>query len=479
MRTELPPTTRPPLGSNSLLARAMREQYLFPPGFLDFHLSADLSGEPHFFRFGSATCYGRTVDISHQQSDGSQYDLLPTVESEHPRPSLPFDPTEVIQNLRLERYTNGQFGQYETILKSLYYRLRPFTNRALRKCVQRLRARSGHKQQFPNWPVDTTVEDLCETLLVRWLQANRNERIPFIWFWPRGARACVLMTHDVETAAGRDFCEQLLDINDCYGIRASFQIVPEERYRVTGAFLDQLRDRGSEVCVQDLNHDGRLFDQRDEFVRRVSLINRYGRDYRAKGFRSAVLYRRPEWYGDLGFSYDMSIPNISHLDPQRGGCCTVMPYFIGEVLELPLTTVQDYTLFHVLKEYSIGLWKTQVERIFSKNGLISFIVHPDYINEPKAMAAYRDLLSMLAELRERKNLWFALPGDIDLWWRARSRMSIVRHGETWKIIGDEADRAVLAFAELRDGKLFYDLPDTPPKDFPFVTPAVEEQKLSR
>ena len=31
----------------------------------------------------------------------------------------------------------------------------------------------------------------------------------------------------------------------------------------------------------------------------------------------------------LDFSFDMSIPNVAHLDPQRGGCCTIMPYFIG------------------------------------------------------------------------------------------------------------------------------------------------------
>jgi hypothetical protein len=269
------------------------------------------------------------------------------------------------------------------------------------------------------------------------------------------------MTHDVENAAGRNFCEQLLDINDSFGIKASFQIVPEERYQVTHEFLNRLRDRGFEVCVQDLNHDGRLFDQRDEFRRRAGLINHYGREYGAKGFRSAVLYRKPEWYGDLDFSYDMSIPNVAHLDPQRGGCCTVMPYFIGDILELPLTTVQDYTLFHVLNEHSISLWKTQFEAILSKNGLASFIVHPDYIIESKMQTVYKDLLTMLSERRKQENLWFALPRDIDSWWRARNQMSIVRDGETWRIIGQGADRAVLAFAKVLDGKLVYELADAP------------------
>lgn len=460
MHIESRQDARTPLGNDSILAQAINDHYRFPDGLLKFSLSGDLSSEPRFFRFGPVTCYGRSIGNHHQGPAWPQFDMLSTVEAEGSQVLLPFNPTEVIDNLRLERYTDGQFDQYEGMLKRIYYRLRPFTNRALRSYVQRLRASSGHNKEFPKWPVDTTVENLSEILLLLWLQANRGERIPFIWFWPRGAGACVLMTHDVETAVGRNFCDQLLDINDSYGIKASFQIVPEERYRVTEVFLNQLRDRGCEVCIQDLNHDGRLFDQHNEFRRRVFLINQYGREYHAKGFRSAVLYRKPDWYGDLDFSYDMSMPNVAHLDPQRGGCCTVMPYFIGEVLELPLTTVQDYTLFHILKEHSIDIWKNQSETILSKHGLLSFIVHPDYITEPKAQASYKELLTMLAELRERKNLWLALPRDIDWWWRARGQMSIVRNGNNWKIIGDGADQAVLAFAQIQNGRLCYEFPNT-------------------
>ncbi len=55
----------------------------------------------------------------------------------------------------------------------------------------------------------------------------------------------------------------------------------------------------------------------------------------------------------------MSVPNVAHLDPQRGGCCTVMPYFIGDILEIPVTTIQDYTLFNILNDFSTRIWKEQ------------------------------------------------------------------------------------------------------------------------
>src|SRR5260370_19913736 len=107
-----------------------------------------------------------------------------------------------------------------------------------------------------------------------------------------------------------------MDINDSFGIQASFQVVPEERCGVLPRFLAAIRNRGCEIAIQDLNHDGRLFDDRKEFLRRVALIHRYAKEYGAKGFRAAVLYRKPEWYDAINLSFDMSIPNVAHLDPQ-------------------------------------------------------------------------------------------------------------------------------------------------------------------
>ena len=60
------------------------------------------------------------------------------------------------------------------------------------------------------------------------MKCARVERLPFIWFWPDGHRNCVIMTHDVETAAGRDFCPELARLDATYGFRSSFQIVPEQ-----------------------------------------------------------------------------------------------------------------------------------------------------------------------------------------------------------------------------------------------------------
>jgi hypothetical protein len=334
-------------------------------------------------------------------------------------------------------------------------------NLSLRKQIQKFHARNWEKRSFPKWPVDTTVEDVCEILLLMSMEAAGVDRVPFVWFWPDGASGCLAMTHDVETTAGRDYCVELMNVDDSYGIKTAFGIVPEGRYELSSSFLKSLRDRGFEVVIHDLNHDGKLFDNKEQFLRRAEMINRYRCDYGAKGFRAGVLYRNPEWYEAFEFSFDMSIPNVAHLDPQRGGCCTVMPYFIGDVLEIPVTTVQDYTLFYILKKKSIDLWKKQVDLILGKNGLASFIVHPDYLPQSDAISVYQELLGYFQELSARKSIWITLPTEIDSWWRARSKMSVVKDGNSWRIEGDVTKCARLAYAKNVDGKLVYELAQAP------------------
>ena len=441
---------------NPVPGKAVLDRYRCPESVLDFQVDAEVSRTPGFFRFGSdATCFARSSSGGSNTPVEPLSDALVKASWSNGSVRLPFDPDEVIDNLRLERYSPAGWSAYDQALKSIYYSVRPLTTRSFRKRIQKLRALDWQKASFPRWPVDTSVESICENLLTLALRAKNAERIPFVWFWPEGASGCVAMTHDVEDQVGLDHCLDLLDLDDRFGIKASVQIVPEDRYRASSDLLSEIRSRGHEICVQDLNHDGRLFDDREEFRRRAVLINQYGREYDASGFRAAVLYRKPEWFEDLKFSFDMSIPNVARLDPQRGGCCTVMPYFIRDILEIPVTTIQDYMLFHLLDQRSIDLWKTQMDLILAKNGLASFIVHPDYILEPETLAVYQELLTWLHEVRRARKVWFALPREIDTWWRARHNMCVVKRGDSWQIEGEGADRATLAFAQLEDDKLAY------------------------
>jgi hypothetical protein len=368
-------------------------------------------------------------------------------------PAQQLVPPMFIDDLRLERY-NDNYLELSTglkgVLKSLYYFGRSAIPQSIRRHVQRAYFRGWNGISFPRWPLDVTVEELLERRLLFFMRTAGVDVLPFIWFWPNGALSATVMTHDVESVSGRNFCTRLMDINDSFGIPCSFQFVPEERYELPATLLDEVRSRGHEINIQDLNHDGRLFSSRREFEARVKRINQYRRMFGARGFRSAVLYRNLNWFHLLDFEYDMSVPNVGHLEVQRGGCCTVFPFSIGRMLELPVTTTQDYSLFYILRDYSLRLWKDQITRIRNKKGLISFIVHPDYVLQEPESRVYRDLLTYLCELREEGKTWITLPGTVADWWRLRSKLKLVKSGKSWQIVGSGSERARLAYA-VREG----------------------------
>jgi len=438
-----------------------------PDNMLQIAIVGELSGDSGFFNFGSdIICYGKCSAFAPSRTFRRPlHDALEYARVDHGAVSVPFNLSEVVETLRREKYTTAQWRvvrnwSQNRILRMGYYLARPFLPVSIRRHLQRLALRGWRKQPFPRWPVDTTVEQIFESIVGLILGERKDQTIPFIWFWPEGKRACALLTHDVETADGRDFCESLMDIDDSFGIKASFQVVPESRYKVPRTYLTSITQRGFEVNVQDLNHDGRLYDTYEKFQERTKAINEYAGLFKARGFRSALLNRDIDWLNLLAFEYDMSIPNVAHLDPQRGGCCTIFPYFVGGILEIPVTTTQDYTLFHILRDYSLNLWREQTSRIIERHGVINFIIHPDYVIADQEMQVFKYLLAYIAELRAKADLWIPLPRDLNEWWRQRSRMQIVKSGSGWKIVGEGRERARLAYARLENGKLVYDLSAT-------------------
>lgn len=445
------------------MSRQFFEFYKCPTDAVRFECPDSLSTEAGYFKFGEAlTCFGQTSTIAvAKNSRGPLHDISAAIGIREQAITLPFDPDEVADQFRFERYVveprasrGGRLGA-NPIVRDLYYLVRPLLPVSVRRILQRIQLRGALETCFPEWPVDQSVNHLFEQLMSLALKANDNSPIPFVWFWPEGANAAFVLTHDIETKKGVAFCPTLMDIDSEFGFHSSFQVVPKKRYEVTDAFLQQIKGRGFEVNVHDLNHDGNLFREREEFQRRAQKINEHAVRYGTRGFRSGALYRRLDWYQDLDISYDMSVPNVAHLDPQGGGCCTITPYFVGDILEIPVTETQDYSLFHILNQYSIDLWKQQTDIIVKGNGIINLITHPDYLIPEKARRTYRQLLSYLAERCSADNIWATLPAEVDRWWRARNKMQLVRIGDSWQVQGEGSDRARVAFAYLDGGVLKY------------------------
>ena len=440
------------------MSSAFLDYFRCPESLVDFSTAGEHSRDAGFFTFDGTVCYGRPSGVSPSKSVTAGPDVTDGVTTRDGHLCLPFDVSEVAANLRCERYPQDLNGFTSgSCARRIYYGLRPFLPVSVRKHLQKIRLAGWEDIPFPQWPVDVSVDRLMRSVFAQVIKNRGGRPVPFIWFWPDGAPSCAMVTHDVEDVVGRDSCHALMDLDDEFGIKSAFEVVPEGRYKDSLGLVDSIRARGFEVNVHDLNHDGSLFLDKQEFLKRAHRINDYARQFKSRGFRSGAMYREQSWFDALDFSYDMSVPNVAHLEPQRGGCCTVMPYFVGRILELPLTTTQDYSVCHILGDCSMALWSEQIDRISAENGLISFITHPDYMIEGRAKALYRDLLTKLSRERDVRKLWVAPPADIDRWWRDRHQMVLVPDGDSWRAEGHSSDRAGVAQAVLEDGQCVYTL----------------------
>src|SRR6185369_17213791 len=117
----------------------------------------------------------------------------------------------------------------------------------------------------------------------------------------------------------------------------------------------------------------------------------------------------------------------------------------------------DYSLFHILNDYSIDIWKQQAQLILEKHGLMNFIIHPDYVTHGREQEVFKALLAYLAKLRAGNALWTPTAGEAAKWWRQRSRMTLVEHKQEWCIEGEGSARARVAYASLKADRIVYNV----------------------
>jgi peptidoglycan/xylan/chitin deacetylase (PgdA/CDA1 family) len=337
---------------------------------------------------------------------------------------------------------------------SAYYTVKPLVPRRLQLAMRRSYARRQVKARFPAWPREPVLLDLRDRGLRHEMRTTGRTRLPMVGYWPHGRRFAAVLTHDVEGPAGIANIPRVLELERRYGFVSSWNFCAEW-YPIPDGLFAELAGAGCEIGLHGIAHDGHLFRDRASFEANLPKIHRYLREWDVSGFRSPSTHRNADWMGELGCLYDTSFPDSDPFEPQPGGCCSIFPFFLGEVVELPITLVQDHTLFEILREPSAGRWIEKSDWIVENQGLINLLVHPDYLVTDERLGVYEEFLSYLAGLRGG---WSALPRDVARWWRERSLLRCVETDDGARIVGPEAtaSRASVAWVEDRDGRINFE-----------------------
>ena len=202
-----------------------------------------------------------------------------------------------------------------------------------------------------------------------------------------------------------------------------------------------MRD-GFEVGVHGPAHDGRDLESLATWQARLPAAHDAAERWGAVGFRSAALHRQYDWMRLLRFDYDSSYPDSDPFEPQNGGSCTWLPYFNGELVELPVTLAQDHTLFVILRQHDERLWIDKAMFLRDRGGMVLIDTHPDYLVNDLIFGAYARFLDRLAC---DGSAWKALPREVSAWWQRRAASSLQRDGETWRIVGPAAGEGRIEF----------------------------------
>src|SRR3979490_2075601 len=132
----------------TLSNQALVEYYRCAEGIGDFVPAGRLSDDSGFFKFGpEVICYGQSSSgVSAQAVAAGLHDSLQDVSIEDSMLRLPFDPTQVINNLRCERYAmNTATATPKSALKSLvrngYYAIRPLLPLPIRRPLHKAHLR--------------------------------------------------------------------------------------------------------------------------------------------------------------------------------------------------------------------------------------------------------------------------------------------------------------------------------------------------
>jgi hypothetical protein len=357
------------------------------------------------------------------------------------------------------------------VFKRLFYTVKPMIPRRVQILLRRRLAVHKREKHSHIWPIDIT-----------------SAQPPKGWSgWPEGKQFALVLSHDVDTIRGYNNVLKVAELEERMVFRSCFSFVPERYGRVSLDLLDQLRTRGFDVAVHGLKHDGKLFLSKRTFDRQALRINGYLKKWRTEGFTSPSMQRNLEWMTALNIDYSTSTFDTDPFEPQPDGAGTIFPFVVYRTssqltahssqpnsccneplpmssdlpssyelsamsnelspmssdlpcshepsamscepsscfIELPYTVPQDSTLFVILLEKTINIWKRKLDWVAEKGGMALLNTHPDYMNgssrwgrEEYPMRFYEEFLSYVKEKYEGR-YWHALPREVARFWKEK------------------------------------------------------------
>ncbi len=303
----------------------------------------------------------------------------------------------------------------------LFYHVKPFIPRGIQLFVRQFIASRMRKAYADIWPIDQSAG-----------------KKPAGWGgWPDNKCFALVFMHDVDTKIGQDNSLWLAEMELKFGIKSCFYFVPE-RYEISSAIQQKLRDMGFEIGIHGLRHDGTLFSSLKKFTIQSKEINRYIKEWGICGFSSPSMHHNLAWIHALDIDYDISTFDTDPFEPQSDGVGTIFPFKVESgsssrsYIELPYTLPQDFTLYTIMRERGISIWKRKLDWIVRQGGMALLNTHPDYMNfdmvkcfHEQYPAHYFEEFIRYVQSEYKDQFWQPLPREMAAFWRKTATVRII------------------------------------------------------
>lgn len=262
--------------------------------------------------------------------------------------------------------------------------------------------------------VDERNLNYCDKLpldALRFILANAIERISGkrlprkTW---KGKNSCYVVTHDVDTPQGLARAGSIKKMEEKYDVESAWY-VPTRHFSLDSGMIKDLANH-SEVGVHGAQHSGNLISMPSQKLFRLlyeakQLLGKISGSS-VKGFRSPLLQHNStilEQLKKAGYSYDTSIPTWEPKHPQTMstfGIGTVFPLVLNNLVEIPVSTVQDHQLLYVLgltPKKTLAEWCSFMTIIKEIGGCSVLLSHPEYgLFDSENISMYEDFLGYIS-----------------------------------------------------------------------------------
>lgn len=316
---------------------------------------------------------------------------------------------KIFENVLYEKYVDLRRPLY-TYIPFNYQRIPGMIRYHSQKLFKKTKP---DKSVFPTWPFEELLEKLRKIALDKYVL---DDCYPFKRLsWPEDKQYALILTHDIEGAGNWKWVRIIAEIEKEYGFRSSWNVT-YGFYKIDYATLDWLIENGFEIGLHGYNHDNKLsFLSEDRIRWRIESSYPLIKQYNITGFRSPSWLRSETLFKVLQdyFIYDCSVLDVDYISPGGiGGCCSIFPYNIGKLVELPTTLPYELPIqFGVAQSNLNSFWSQKIQWIKKNKGAIVVNTHPDpyYGGSQPMVNMYK---SFLEKFKEGKDVICMLPSSV-------------------------------------------------------------------